>query len=80
MITVYEKTTHCSMCDAVKRDFNANGVEYELRPIDGDVLTLAKIKGWSSAPIVVSDVHPDLSFSGYNPNTVSEFIEAHKVG
>lgn len=78
MITVYEKTTHCSMCDAVKRDFNAKGVEYELRPIDGDVLTLARIKGWRSAPIVVSDVHPDLSFSGYNPSIVKDFIAAHK--
>lgn len=79
MITVYEKVTHCPMCDAVKAQFDDKGVEYTLRPIDDDVLTLAKIKGWSSAPIVVSDVRPELSFSGYNPTTVNKFIEAHKV-
>lgn len=78
MITVYEKTTRCSMCDAVKRDFDAKGVEYTLLPIDDEVLEFARAKDFKSAPIVVSDERPELNFCGYNPSIVKDFIVAHK--
>lgn len=79
MITVYEKVTHCPMCDAVKRDFDAKSVEYTLLPIDDEVLEFARVKEFKSAPIVVSDEHPELSFCGYNPSIVKDFIAAHKA-
>ena len=76
-VTVYTKD-HCPQCNRVKAAFEKGGLEYEEAPIDERVLTLARIKGWKAAPIVVSDEHPELNFCGYKPNIVKDFIAAHK--
>ena len=78
-VTVYTKT-RCTQCKDVKKQFEKAGIEYEEAPIDERVLTLVNIKGWKAAPIVVSDVHPEYSFSGAQPHQIEDFITKHKEG
>ena len=65
-VTVYTKD-YCPQCSRVKAAFDKDGLEYEEAPIDERVLTLARIKGWKAAPIVVSDEHPEYAFGGAQP-------------
>ena len=51
-VTVYTKD-FCPQCNRVKAAFDKDGLEYEEAPIDERALTLARIKGWKAAPIVV---------------------------
>lgn len=78
-VTVYTKD-HCPQCNRVKAAFDKDGLEYEEAPIDERVLTLARIKGWKAAPIVVSDEHPEYAFSGAQPHQIEDFITKHKEG
>ena len=78
-VTVYTKD-FCPQCNRVKSALDKGGLEYEEAPIDERVLTLARIKGWKAAPIVVSDVHPECSFSGAQPHQIEAFIIKHKEG
>ena len=78
-VTVYTKD-FCPQCNRVKAAFDKGGLEYEEAPIDERVLTLARVKGWKSAPIVVSDEYPEYSFSGAQPPQIEDFIAKHKEG
>ena len=78
-VTVYTKD-YCPQCNRVKAAFDKDGIEYEEAPIDDKVLTLARIKGWTAAPIVVSNAHPECSFSGAQPHQVEDFITKHQEG
>ena len=78
-VTVYTKD-YCPQCNRVKSAFDKDGLEYEEAPIDEWVLTLARIKGWKAAPIVVSDEHPEYAFSGAQPQQIEDFIAKHKEG
>ena len=78
MITVYVKPGHCRYCEAVKARLTKEGVKHEVRDIDEKVLTLAKLKGWKAAPIVVSTEHPELAFAGGSQASLDTFVEAHK--
>ena len=68
------------MCSSDLAAFDKDGLEYEEAPIDERVLTLARIKGWKSAPIVISDEHPEYAFSGAQPHQIEDFITKHKEG
>ena len=78
-VTVYTKD-FCPQCSRVKAAFDKDGLEYEEAPIDERVLTLAQIKGWTAAPIVVSHDYPEYSFSGAQPHQIEDFITKHKEG
>lgn len=76
-VTVYTKP-RCTQCGDVKKQFEQAGLAYSEKPIDERVLTLARIKGWAAAPIVVSDEYPEYSFSGAQPHQVEDFIAKHQ--
>lgn len=76
-VTVYTKP-RCTQCNDVKGELAKHGIEYEEAPINDRVLTLARIKGWTAAPIVVSDEYPEYSFSGAQPHQVEDFIAKHQ--
>lgn len=78
MITVYSKSGHCRYCEAVKARFVKEGLGFEDRLLDDRVVAIARLKGWRSAPIVVSDTHPELDFSGAPQDKLDAFVEAHK--
>lgn len=78
-VTVYTKD-FCPQCNRVKAAFDKGDLEYEEASIDERVLTLARIKGWKAAPLVVSDVHPEYSFSGAAEHQIEDFITKHKEG
>ena len=78
-VTVYTKKD-CPQCVRVKGLFESRGLKYEEAPIDERVRVLAEIKGWKAAPIVVSDEHPEYSFSGARPQQVKDFITKHLEG
>ena len=78
-VTVYTKD-FCPQCNRVKNAFDNANLKYEEAEIDERVLTLARIKGWKAAPIVVSDEHPEYSFSGAQPHQVEDFILKHQEG
>ena len=63
MITVFEKP-NCGHCKTVKAQFTNLGLGFKTAPINGDVLALARERGWMQAPIVVDSEHKELSFSG----------------
>lgn len=44
---------NCTKCDFTKRTLDKMGAKYEVRPLDGDALKLAREKGIASAPMVV---------------------------
>ena len=74
MITVYEKD-HCPQCLTVKGQFKSAGVPFKARPIDEEILAYAREKGWRSAPVVIVDDAPELSFSGAGWLDVSAVID-----
>ncbi len=78
-VTVYTKRLLPTM-QPRQSAFDKDGIEYEEAPIDERVLTLARIKGWKAAPLVVSDEHPEYSFSGAQPHQIEDFITKHKEG
>ena len=78
-VTVYTKP-RCTQCNDVKGELAKHGIEYKEAPIDERVLTLARVKGWKAAPIVVSDEHPEYAFSGAQPHQIEDFITKHKEG
>ena len=78
-VTVYTKP-RCTQCNHVKGELAKHGIEYEEAPINDRVLTLARIKGWTAAPIVVSKEHPEYSFSGAETHQVEDFIAKHQEG
>ena len=63
MITVFEKP-NCSYCKTVKAQLTNLGMTFKTAPINDDVLSLARERGWHAAPIVVDSENPELSFSG----------------
>ena len=75
-VTVYTKP-RCPQCIRVMTTFTSNGLEYDQAPIDERVRVLAEIKGWKAAPIVVSNEHPEYSFSGAQPQQIKDFITKH---
>ncbi|WP_288833700.1 glutaredoxin family protein [uncultured Corynebacterium sp.] len=77
MITVYTKKP-CPQCEAVKAQLTANNIEFNEVPIDDWALSVAREHGWTSAPIVIDDTHPELSFGGNNQQTLTALIAANK--
>ena len=76
MITVYTKP-HCSHCQTVKGELNNANIQFEEKPIDDWVLSVAREHGWTSAPIVIDDQHPELAFAGLDRNALEKLIEAN---
>lgn len=76
-ITLYSKPNGCVQCDATKRKFKKEGVEYTDVDVTQDETALEFIKslGYSQAPVVyVSKVDGDHHWSGYNVNAIDEHI------
>ena len=48
---------------------------FKARPIDEEILAYAREKGWRSAPVVIVDDAPELSFSGAGWLDVSAVID-----
>ncbi|GLU58612.1 glutaredoxin family protein [Paenarthrobacter ureafaciens] len=76
-VTLYSKPSACVQCDATKRKFKKEGVEYTDVDVTQDETALAYIKslGYSQAPVVyVSTPQGDHHWSGHNPNEINEHI------
>lgn len=76
-VTLYSKPFGCVQCDATKRKFRKEGVEYTDVDVTADETALAFIKslGYSQAPVVyVSTPHGDHHWSGHNPEEIDEHI------
>lgn len=79
-VTVYTKKP-CVQCDAVKRQFKKNGVEFNeldiTAPEQADVLEAFKEAGLGSAPIVVAEGHKP--FGGFQPDAVAAIVADYGV-
>lgn len=78
-VVLYSKPKGCVQCDATKRKFKKEGIEYREVDVTQDETALAFIKalGYEQAPVVyVSRPEGDHHWSGYD---VDE-IEKHLMG
>jgi len=76
-VTLYSKPKGCVQCDATKRKFKKEGVEYTEVDVTTDETALAYIKGlgYGQAPVVyVSGPNGDHHWSGYNVNDIDRHI------
>ncbi|TQJ60513.1 ribonucleoside-diphosphate reductase class Ib glutaredoxin subunit [Arthrobacter sp. SLBN-83] len=76
-VTLYSKPKGCVQCDATKRKFKKEGVEYTDVDVTQDATALEFIKslGYSQAPVVyVSKADGDHHWSGYDVNEIDEHI------
>lgn len=53
MTMVVYTLENCTKCDFTKRTLDKMGAKYEVLPLDGEALKLAREKGIASAPMVV---------------------------
>jgi glutaredoxin-like protein NrdH len=75
-VTVWSKKP-CPQCDAVKRQFKRDGVEFEEFNLleHPEIVEEFKARGLSSAPVVfASGLEP---FAGFQPDAVKAVIAAH---
>jgi glutaredoxin-like protein NrdH len=80
-ITLYSKPKGCVQCDATKRKFKKEGIEYTEVDVTTDETALAFIKGlgYGQAPVVyVSKPEGDRHWSGYDVNEIDEHILGKK--
>lgn len=76
-VTLYSKPFGCVQCDATKRKFRKEGVDYTDVDVTEDETALSFIKslGYSQAPVVfVSTPQGDHHWSGYNVDDIDEHI------
>ena len=76
-ITLYSKPFGCVQCDATKRKFKKEGVDYTDVDVTKDETAPAFIKslGYTQAPVVfVSTPQGDHHWSGHNPEEIDEHI------
>lgn len=76
-ITLYSKPKGCVQCDATKRKFQKEGIEYTEVDVTTDETALEFIKGlgYGQAPVVyVSKPDGDHHWSGHNPNEIDQHI------
>lgn len=76
-VTLYSKPKGCVQCDATKRKFLKEGIEYTEVDVTTDETALAYIKslGYSQAPVVfTSGPNGDHHWSGYNVTDINTHI------
>ncbi len=73
MVRIYTKPS-CVQCDATKRMMDKLGIEYSTVDItkDPEALDMLTSKGFSSAPVVITDSD---AWSGFNPDKISRLAE-----
>lgn len=76
-VTVYAKQ-HCPQCDATKRQFAKQGVDFDLVDLtdNRELVDEFIAKGFRQTPIVVTD---EETWSGYRPDLIRKVAEAAKV-
>lgn len=78
LITVYTKE-RCPQCVATRKALSRAGVEFAEKPLTPEIVADALQNGWRSAPVVISDEHPELSFAGFSVTAVEALTAAYKT-
>ncbi len=70
-VVVYSKP-NCMQCEFTKKFLEDKGIDFEIKNVqeNGDALTEVKSLGYTSLPVVISEVIG--SFNGFRPDILSK--------
>lgn len=73
-VTVYSTGPDCMQCAVTYRCLDGAGIQFDIINVteDADALQFIKQLGYSSAPVVIVDDEPDLRWSGFRHDLITE--------